>query len=634
MSEQDYVISDIQQVLTARSLPSVTTWNRLEGRPRTVDFKRAMRAEVRDALWMLCKQWQMGEFVGDDAGSPAFARLHMHTTRLQQYQPDSHDAEPLRYDVPLEMTVERRPIPFEMDHKPIALDMRLLMGRQWLKLLASVGAYANDFTTAYPIEMPDPTDRADAEIAAHPEAWAMVTAVAGRRMDGGKLYAYLKADPTHHAYDGIAAVGPGDFPAIDALAERFVAWFERLISQPVQGEADAWLPERLEYQFNTAAPYNDVQKVFTADEYYQGHLDWYNFDLDPNSEGLNAELPPEITDPQATDTKTFLPTQVMFDGMPNTRWWRFEDSRTNFSFVKPDTTDLAKLLFIEFGLVYANDWYLLPEEVDAGTVAQIRGMAVTNVFNERIWIEAAGRGEDDDWQRWSMFTINIEGDNNELSDNSLLMLPTVPKIQESAPLEQVIIVRDETANMVWGVEKWIALPTGWRKSGAEAGYEFYNFMYARLLADLEAGPPVEPPAPAAAIRYQVMNSVPENWIPFIPVHIDGSNREIQLQRAAMPRFLKGDPNPPLPVRPRTALLRQGLDPLPTPSDPNPPRQPYFLHEEEVPRAGVVVQQTYKRTRWSGGRVFTWLGVSKHTGRGEGSSGLAFDQIIPTRAETS
>ena len=131
-----------------------------------------------------------------------------------------------------------------------------------------------------------------------------------------------------------------------------------------------------------------------------------------------------------------------------------------------------------------------------------------------------------------------------------------------------------------------------------------------------------------------MNSVPENWIPFIPVHIDGSNREIQLQRAAMPRFLKGDPNPPLPVRPRTALLRQGLDPLPTPSEPNPPRQSYFVHEEEVPRAGVVVQQTYKRTRWSGGRVFTWLGVSKHTGRGEGSSGLAFDQIPATRAETS
>ena len=48
----------------------MTTWNRLEGRPRTIELERALRAEVRDALWMLTKQWQMGEFRGSDAGSP------------------------------------------------------------------------------------------------------------------------------------------------------------------------------------------------------------------------------------------------------------------------------------------------------------------------------------------------------------------------------------------------------------------------------------------------------------------------------------------------------------------------------------------------------------------------------------
>ena len=41
----------------------------------------------------------------------------------------------------------------------------------------------------------------------------------------------------------------------------------------------------------------------------------------------------------------------------------------------------------------------------------------------------------------------------------------------------------------------------------------------------------------APVRYQVMNSVPENWIPFIPVHVPNNNREIQLQRVAMPRVL-------------------------------------------------------------------------------------------------
>jgi hypothetical protein len=62
----------------------VTTWNRLEGRPRTLDLERALRAEVRDPLWMLTKQWQMGEFRGSDAGSPISAKAAVETTRLNK----------------------------------------------------------------------------------------------------------------------------------------------------------------------------------------------------------------------------------------------------------------------------------------------------------------------------------------------------------------------------------------------------------------------------------------------------------------------------------------------------------------------------------------------------------------------
>jgi hypothetical protein len=117
-----------------------------------------------------------------------------------------------------------------------------------------------------------------------------------------------------------------------------------------------------------------------------------------------------------------------------------------------------------------------------------------------------------------------------------------------------------------------------------------------------------------------MTTVPENWIPFAPVHVDGDNREIQLQRAALPRILEGDPNPPVKVQPRTMLMRQGLDDVPP--------QPYLVHEEEVSRAGTRVMQAYQRTRWTDGQVYTWLRVRRQTGRGEGSSGLAFDQIVP------
>jgi hypothetical protein len=103
-----------------------------------------------------------------------------------------------------------------------------------------------------------------------------------------------------------------------------------------------------------------------------------------------------------------------------------------------------------------------------------------------------------------------------------------------------------------------------------------------------------------------------------------SNREIQLQRAALPRLIEGDPAPPVKVQPRTGLLREGLD--------RTPAQPYFVHEEEVPRAGARVFQAVQRTRWTDGRVYVWLGARRETGRGEGSSGLRFDYLADAPAD--
>jgi hypothetical protein len=260
---------------------------------------------------------------------------------------------------------------------------------------------------------------------------------------------------------------------------------------------------------------------------------------------------------------------------------------------------------------------VIPFTLPSGAVATIDGFVVTNVFNERFWIEAAGSGGDANWQRWSMFTIDVHNQPGAPADTSLVLPPTLAKIQRSAPAEDVMLVRDEVANMVWGIETTITLASGEPKRGIEAARQTLAFLQAQLAARLGA-PPAPPPA-NAPIRYQVMSTVPENWIPFIPVHVPGSNRKIQIQRAALPRILEGDPDPPVKVQPRTMLLREGLDRIPA--------QPYFVHEEEVSRAGTRVMQTFERTRWTDGRVFTWLRVVRQTGRGEGSSGLAFDQLV-------
>ena len=66
---------EIEAILTRKArLPTTVMWNRLEGRPRRPDFTRALQAEVRDPLWMITRQWQMGEFIGEDAGSPVTAK--------------------------------------------------------------------------------------------------------------------------------------------------------------------------------------------------------------------------------------------------------------------------------------------------------------------------------------------------------------------------------------------------------------------------------------------------------------------------------------------------------------------------------------------------------------------------------
>ena len=44
----------------------------------------------------------------------------------------------------------------------------------------------------------------------------------------------------------------------------------------------------------------------------------------------------------------------------------------------------------------------------------------------------------------------------------------------------------------------------------------------------------------------------------------------------------------------------------------------IIEEEEVPRAGRIVQRAFQRARWHDGKTYLWIGRRSETGRGEGS----------------
>src|SRR5262249_29255776 len=143
----------------------------------------------------------------------------------------------------------------------------------------------------------------------------------------------------------------GDRPAVVQAMSVWLAWFETLFSQSDHNAA--WLQDRLEYSFPLSGQTHPRRTALQATEYPQRHLDWHSFVVDPKAKlGAVGQVP--------STTSSFLPTPVTFRGMPAPRLWEFEDARVNFGRVDATPKDLARLLLVEFGLVYGNDWFVVP----------------------------------------------------------------------------------------------------------------------------------------------------------------------------------------------------------------------------------------------------------------------------------
>ncbi|HEU4386632.1 MAG TPA: hypothetical protein VFV34_02460, partial [Blastocatellia bacterium] len=581
-------------------LPRIMAFNRLEPRPRTYDFSRSLRAEVRDPLWMLTRQWQFGEFNGEDAATCVTSRIafqHETIDRLAFRNESAFGFD--RAAVPLEARVERERIPLTVREKTTGeVFSDVLFAAQWgkqlLRLLRDAGLHGHyhEYLSRFPIRvLPDTAGGENAELK-DPDAMEILASVGSRIADGVAIVRAVE-NGTHDPW--IDSLGSGDEANLKIIAASFAAAclgrFRRLFTQPEDATDNAWLQNHLEYQFSVGGqPAADRdQTILLAEQYHEGHLDWYSFD---SVRDRRLNLTPETEPiPITEEVESFLPANVRFKGQPQPRFWEMEETQTDFGKIETQTTGLLHMLLAEFGLIYSNDWFMLPHPMKINTVCEIRGIIVDDTFGRHTFIRPAGRGPETAWQRFSMFHLTEKG-RQRPEANRFYLVPAAGEVLESQPLERVNFMRDEMANMVWGVENIVPSQTGIGISGYETSQT--NIPPVPRTSDDEN----------VKIGYVLGTTVPKNWIPFIAVHAEGSVSEIRLQRA---RMVGGEP-------PRGWILRE-------------PKSPYFVEEEEVPRTGAYVERSWQRARWLGGKTFIWVGRRKTAGRGEGWSQLVFDQIV-------
>jgi hypothetical protein len=622
-------------------------WARIESRCRSNDWGKGLQARTADPLWMLVRQWQTGELQGEDAGSPILVSL-THSTQTFDRVRLGDDAAPVDLsNVPLEAFVEQER--FELDWRA-----RTRIGQQFerfarTKLDAQASILIDAYRDSYSLEKPEADDWTNTDRATR----RFIELMTRRVIDGKKLLEAIDAGsiipPTGVSQDQLEQV----------LAE-FNTWYAKLHLQPVGRKSPAWRNQQLDYRLELNSPVDpSTDKTWVkAPEYRNGSLDWFSF-LAENHVGDDEKW----TQLQQIHT---TPTLISVGGQ-SPRWWAFEDSATDFGRLDVAKPDLAKLLLMEFMLIYGDDWFSVPLPVrttemianDSGEgeltvypkLVRIDDMKVRNVFGEYVDVEPVRKPSVDPLLRWEMFSLASAATPEDPAASDVLFLPPVCGFrEESPPIEEVRFLRDEGANMVWAVEHQVPNGLGQAVDGFDAQRERTERRRDAAVTELEetitgliqelsdAGLTdaqrealqielnqkrealihlLEETSLAAgeeAPQYRLAATVPENWIPFVPANAQAyfglPHRSIRLRRAQMLR--NTDDELPAPVTAMSRMLDLSEDPV------------LWLEETAIPRAGLRALLTAQRLRWVDGKTYVWLGRKVMSGRGEGSSGLKFD----------
>jgi hypothetical protein len=531
-----------------------TTWARLEPVASDPELRPGLVAEIADPAWLLARQWQLGELRGDDASSPALVELTAQIARPTRVRLGAAAAA-RDYDPgaqPLDVLGEREPPPPAVPAL-VAVEASLLLAEE---LLAAGGSTA--------------------AVDALRAAFVAPTLSAEEAATLGEASRDLLAATADVAFDGVAAVRAATVPtaargaAFDAAAAVVRAWLDT----PLPPDS-AWVAEELGARLAVGVPAAGGGVTYEATRVVGERLAWSSFDRVTGSLGAGATV--------ATFDDELPAVALGISGAPALRYWELEDAAVDLGAVGVAPSELARLVVLEYLLVYANDMVVVPLELPYGSRCAVTAVTVADTFGERTTIAPAATASGGKFRMWE-----VTGD-----PVALFVPPVTPSGLDGEPIEDVMIARDEQSNVAWLIEL-----TGTDAAGGT--------VELRSLAPPRVTPATSPPPPAGTPlppwRWRMANDAPAGWHPLLPeIGADGRTRLV-------PGTLLGAPAAPARSRLLADLRGVGV--------------PVHL----VPAEGLRLRRRNEYARWTDGSRHVWAARDRRVGQGDAGSGIIFDVV--------
>ena len=451
---------------------------RIEPVQRAEDLRPGLAARLLDPLWLLGRQWMLGEFDGEDSATPVTVDYTLAHYPLETLY-GAGGQRPVDAHSPLERHLEAVADPQGGWNPHKRAETAALLAR----MLRDDGL--DEAAARVILDFPLPAEIAE-------EAGDAVL--------------------PHRAGDGLAlfeaAVDrrlPDQLGAPDSAT--IVASWQALIAETLSRPVGAWRPQRLEYaaQLHCAGLGTPL--------YIPGHrgggLSWASVDLDAVPSGS----PPKQRNERCT------PTALRFRGMPQARYWECEDASIDLGAVDAPAAELGRTAMLQLAMVFGNDVFMAPVTMPAGGLSGIVSLQVFDTFSDLFGpttLTAANRAGPEPGRGWALWSPIAAG----APQPWLFVPPALASPLIGDAVEEAVFTRDEMANRVWAIAQSI--------TGADG----------RRQAPLPAAPPL-PDAPTTAdYRYRLATEVLPGWSPLVlESNADGPRLRRGVGDASLTRLL-------------------------------------------------------------------------------------------------